>query len=95
MDYLLDLDDESYPDVAEDYLKIDTVLEDYPSAITETSSSSVDHDTTDDYPGWNAHRSLTMVHSGKPNDWSSTSTYSAMILFGLIIEFGKILQVVR
>ena len=76
---LLDLDADTNPDVIEDYLKLDTDAEDYPSAITgDTSSSSVDHDTTDDYPGWNAYTGvLTMVHSGKPNDWSSTSTYSA------------------
>lgn len=76
---LLDLDADTNPDVIEDYLKLDTTAEDYPSAITgDTSSSSVDHDTTDDYPGWNAYTGvLTMVHSGKPDDWSSTTTYSA------------------
>ena len=53
---LLDLDADTNPDVIEDYLKLDTTAEDYPSAIVgDTSSSSVDHDTTDDYPGWNAY----------------------------------------
>ena len=76
---LLDIDADSTPDIIEDYLKLDTTAEDYPSTITgDTSSSSVDHDTTDDYPGWNAYTGvLTMVHSGKPDDWDSTATYSS------------------
>ena len=62
---LLDLDADTNPDVIEDYLKLDTTAEDYPSTIVgDTSSSSVDHDTTDDYPGWNAYTGvLTLVHT--------------------------------
>ena len=56
----------------EDFLKLDTSAEDYPSAITGEGSQSVD------YPGWNADTGvLTLVHSGKPADWSSTSNYNA------------------
>ena len=75
---LLDLDAATNPDVIEDYLKIDTSAEDYPSSITgDTSSSSVDHDTNDDYPGWNAYTGvLTLVHEDKPDDWNPTSTYA-------------------
>ena len=76
---LNDVDADTNPDILEDYLKLDTSAEDYPSTITgDTSSSSVDHNTSDDYPGWNAYTGvLTMVHSGKPANWSSATTYSA------------------
>ncbi|MDC0416302.1 hypothetical protein OAM12_03470 [Candidatus Pelagibacter sp.] len=76
---LNDVDAETNPDILEDYLKLDTTAEDYPSTITgDTSSSAVDHNTSDDYPGWNAYTGvLTMVHSGKPADWSAATTYSA------------------
>ena len=76
---LNDVDADTNPDILEDYLKLDTSAEDYPSTITgDTSSSSVDHNTLDDYPGWNAYTGvLTMVHSGKPANWSSATTYSA------------------
>ncbi|WP_440931171.1 LamG-like jellyroll fold domain-containing protein [Candidatus Pelagibacter sp.] len=56
----------------EDFLKLDTSAEDYPSAITGEGDQSVD------YPGWNADTGvLTLVHSGKPADWSSTTNYNA------------------
>ena len=76
---LNDVDADTNPDILEDYLKLDTTAEDYPSAITgDTSSSAVDHNTSDDYPGWNAYTGvLTMVHSGKPANWSAATTYSA------------------
>ena len=63
----------------EDFLKLDTSAEDYPSAITgDTSSSMSDSDTSDDYPGWNLNTGvLTLVHSEKPTNWVSTSNYAA------------------
>ena len=63
----------------EDFLKLDTSAEDYPSAITgDTSSSMSDSDTSDDYPGWNLNTGvLTLVHSEKPANWVSTSNYAA------------------
>ena len=56
----------------EDFLKIDKDAEDYPSSITGVGSQTVD------YPGWDADTGvLTLEHSGKPADWSSTANYNA------------------
>ena len=62
----------------EDFLKLDTSAEDYPSSISaDTSSSESDSDTNDDYPGWNYYTGvLTLVHSGKPDDWNPATTYA-------------------
>ena len=62
----------------EDFLKLDTEAEDYPSSITaDTSSSESDSDTDDDYPGWNYYTGvLTLVHSEKPAEWNPASTYA-------------------
>ena len=72
----LDLDDN--PDVYEDILQIDTSAEDYPSAITADNTSASDNNTSDDYLGWNAYTGvLTLVHSGKPDNWSPATSYNA------------------
>ena len=89
-----DTDDEG--EGAEDYLLHVSDAEDAPSDISADTSSASDSDTSDDYDGWNVNTGvLTLIHDDKPADWIQIPIILQMLLFGIIIEFGKMNLVLK